>query len=163
MFSSQGARQLGLITIVPNFESDVPEASDSSEDDECPPPLPPPRTESLAKKESEDEEEVLEAWSGKKVVITDAEPYNSVYSNHKPLSNGAVNGDTDVSGASSNSSSVSAEASPNKCILTSGKLEQRKRWVIMFCCEVANKTCIPGKWSCEGGRRRKRKYLQRIR
>lgn len=123
----EGARQLGLITIVPNFESDVPEASDSSEDDECPPPLPPPRTESLVKKESEDEEEVLEAWSGKKVVITDAEPYNSVYSNHKPLSNGAVNGDTDVSGASSNSSSVSAEASPNKCILTSGKLEERKR------------------------------------
>ena len=55
MISSQGARQLGLITMVPSFESDVAEASDSSEDDECPPPLPPPRMESLKKNDSEEE------------------------------------------------------------------------------------------------------------
>merc|ERR1719277_2689347 len=46
----EGARQLGLITIVPSLESDVTEASDSSDEDDCPPPLPPPRTESLKKK-----------------------------------------------------------------------------------------------------------------
>ena len=130
--SSQGARQLGLITMVPSFESDVAEASDSSEDDECPPPLPPPRTESLKKNDSEEEAtnnvEVVEV-ADKKVVITDAEPYNSIYSNkNKPLTNGAVNGDMEA-GSSSNSSSGSAEASPNKCILTSNKLEERKRWV----------------------------------
>ena len=78
----QGARQLGLITIVPSLESDVTEASDSSEEDDCPPPLPPPRTESLKKKSSEDddddEDEVVEVSAGK-ILITDAEPYNSVY------------------------------------------------------------------------------------
>ena len=118
--------------MVPSFESDVAEASDSSEDDECPPPLPPPRTESLKKNDSEEEAtnnvEVVEV-ADKKVVITDAEPYNSIYSNkNKPLTNGAVNGDMEA-GSSSNSSSGSAEASPNKCILTSNKLEERKRWV----------------------------------
>ena len=72
--------------------------------------------------------EVVEV-ADKKVVITDAEPYNSIYSNkNKPLTNGAVNGDMEAS-SSSNSSSGSAEASPNKCILTSNKLEERKRWV----------------------------------
>ena len=78
----QGARQLGLITIVPSLESDVTEASDSSDEDDCPPPLPPPRTESLKKKSSEDddddEDEVVEVSAGK-ILITDAEPYNSVY------------------------------------------------------------------------------------
>ena len=118
--------------MVPSFESDVAEASDSSEDDECPPPLPPPRTESLKKNDSEEEAannvEVVEV-ADKKVVITDAEPYNSIYSSkNKPLTNGAMNGDMEA-GSSSNSSSGSAEASPNKCILTSNKLEERKRWV----------------------------------
>ena len=113
--------------MVPSFESDVAEASDSSEDDECPPPLPPPRTESLKKNDSEEEAtnnvEVVEV-ADKKVVITDAEPYNSIYSNkNKPLTNGAVNGDMEA-GSSSNSSSGSAEASPNKCILTSNKLSR---------------------------------------
>jgi len=126
----EGARQLGLITMVPSFESDVAEASDSSEDDECPPPLPPPRMESLKKNDSEEEAsnnvEVVEV-ADKKVVITDAEPYNSIYtSKNKPLTNGALNGDMEA-GSSSNSSSGSAEASPNKCILTSNKLEERKR------------------------------------
>ena len=76
----QGARQLGLITIVPSLESDVTEASDSSEEDDCPPPLPPPRTESLKKKSSEDDDDDDEdEVSAGKILITDAEPYNSVY------------------------------------------------------------------------------------
>merc|ERR1711874_385950 len=54
----------------------------------------------------------------KKVVITDAEPYNSLYS--RPVSNGGL-----VTGSSTESSSENN--SPNKCILTSGKLEKRKR------------------------------------
>ena len=151
--------------MIPSFESDAAEASDSSEDDECPPPLPPPRTESLKKNDSEEEAndnvEVVEV-ADKKVVITDAEPYNSIYSSkNKPLTNGAVNGDMEA-GSSSNSSSGSAEASPNKCILTSNKLEERKRWVECVESECLKLFCLV-KWSCEGERRKKRKYLQRIR
>ena len=121
LFSFQGARQLGLITMVTSFESDAAEASDSSEDDECPPPLPPPRTESLKKNDSEEEAndnvEVVEV-ADKKVVITDAEPYNSVYS--RPVTNGGLT-------AASSTESSSENNSPSKCILTSGKLEEKKR------------------------------------
>ena len=54
----------------------------------------------------------------KKVVITDAEPYSSLYS--RPLTNGGL-----LPGSSTESSSENN--SPNKCILTSGKLEEKKR------------------------------------
>jgi len=123
----EGARQLGLITIVPAFEAVVDEASDSSDDDEVPPPLPPPRTESLKKKPSEEEDDTVEVveLADKKITISDAEPYNSVYNNFsKPVINGNTNG---VEDSSCNSSNSSTDASPNKCILTSDKLEEKKR------------------------------------
>jgi len=132
----EGARQLGLITIVPSLESDVTEASDSSDEDDCPPPLPPPRTESLKKKSSEDddddEDEVVEVSAGK-ILITDAEPYNSVYTTGarsqptKLTNGGCVDTEAAAVSSGSGSSSGSADASPSKCILTSNKLEERKR------------------------------------
>ena len=116
----QGARQLDLITLVPNLEPAVSEVSGSSDDEEVPPPLPPPRTESLKKRSSEEGSEPGDVVrvEDKKVVITDAEPYNSLYS--RPVSNGGL-----ATGSSTESSSENN--SPNKCILTSGKLEEKKR------------------------------------
>ena len=102
----QGARQLGLISLVPDLEPSVAEVSGSSDDEDVPPPLPPPRTESLRKKSSE------ESCEPEKVVMTEAEPYC-----------GASNGRL-VTGSSSDTNS---DHSPNKCILTSGKLEEKKR------------------------------------
>ena len=115
----QGARQLDLISLVPNLEPAVSEVSGSSDDEDVPPPLPPPRTESLKKRSNEDVSEAGEVvrLEDRKVVITDAEPYISLYS--RPLTNGAL-----VPASSTDSSS---ENSPNKCILTSGKLEEKKR------------------------------------
>ena len=120
----QGARQLDLISLVPNLEPAVSEVSGSSDDEDVPPPLPPPRTESLKKRSSEDDSEAGEvARAGerledKKVVITDAEPYSSLYS--RPLTNGGLQPGSSTESSSENSS-------PNKCILTSGKLEEKKR------------------------------------
>lgn len=92
------------------------EVSGSSDEEDVPPPLPPPRTESL-RRSAEDGEE---AGDGLKEVT---EPYNSAY--RQPLGNGSVKGKESVTGSSTDSSSV--ENSPNKCILTSGKLEEKKR------------------------------------
>jgi len=132
----EGARQLGLISLVPSFEAVVPDASDSSDEDESPPPLPPRRTESLMKKSSEEDDEVVEVVEveNKKIIIADAEPYNSIYNSvlKQPLVNGNINGvEADGSASSSGSSAVStnssSETSPNKCILTNNKLEEKKR------------------------------------
>lgn len=116
----EGARQLDLISLVPNLEPAVSEVSCSSDDEEVPPPLPPPRTESLKKRSSEEGSEPGEEarLEDKKVVITDAEPYNSLYC--RPVSNGGL-----VTTSSTESSSENN--SPTKCILTSGKLEEKKR------------------------------------
>ena len=133
----QGARQLGLISLVPSFEAVVPDASDSSDEDESPPPLPPRRIESLMKKSSEEDDEVVEVVEveNKKIIIADAEPYNSIYNSvlKQPLVNGNINGvEADGSASSSGSSAVStnssSETSPNKCILTNNKLEEKKRY-----------------------------------
>ena len=114
----QGARQLGLISLVPTFDSPVTEASDSSDEDDAPPPLPPPRTESLLPdKAVENGDHVM--IGSKMITINDCEPLNSL-SNHV---NGDLNG---VSGSGSGSSS-SSEHSPSKCILTNNKLEEKKR------------------------------------
>ena len=115
----QGARQLDLISLVPHLEPAVSEVSGSSDDEDVPPPLPPPRTESLKKRSSEDVSEAgdLVGPEDKKVVITDAEPYSSLYS--RPLTNGGL--------LQASSTDSSSENSPNKCILTSGKLEEKKR------------------------------------
>merc|ERR1711862_1039349 len=92
----EGARQLGLISLVPSFEAVVPDASDSSDEEESPPPLPPRRTESLMKKSSEEDDEVVEVVEveNKKIIIADAEPYNSIYNSvlKQPLVNGNING-----------------------------------------------------------------------
>ena len=128
---------MGLITLVPSFEAVVPDASDSSDEDESPPPLPPRRTESLMKKSSEEDDEVVEVVEieNKKIIIADAEPYNSIYNSvpKQPLVNGNLNGvEADGSGSSSGSSvgstNTSSETSPNKCILTNNKLEEKKRF-----------------------------------
>jgi len=138
----EGARQLGLINSVPTFETPVQEASDSSSEDEIPPPLPPPRTESLKKSGSQEEEMVIPKaevvqLQDREVVIMDSEPFNSPEQfNSIPtkLETKMVNGvstavedsmATNSSSGSNHSSSV--EHSPNKCILTNNKLEERKR------------------------------------
>lgn len=112
----EGARQLGLINLVPSLETDVAEVSGSSDEEDVPPPLPPPRTESL-RRPAEDGEETGDG--GKE----ETEPYNSAY--RQPLGNGSLQSRESVTGSSTESSSV--ENSPNKCILTSGKLEEKKR------------------------------------
>ena len=94
---------------MPSLEAEVAEVSGSSDEEDVPPPLPPPRTESLRRTPSEDSEE--------------AEPYNSAY--RQPLGNGSLPGREVATGSSTDSSSV--DNSPHKCILTSGKLEEKKR------------------------------------
>ena len=102
----QGARQLDLISLVPSLEAAVAEASGSSEDEDVPPPLPPPRTESLRRPASEDRE----------------------LAGHVKLEEAlAANGRVQGTASSSSTDSSSVENSPNKCILTSGKLEEKKR------------------------------------
>jgi len=139
----EGARQLGLINSVPTFETPVQEASDSSSEDDIPPPLPPPRTESLKKGGSQEEEVVVISKSevvhlqDKDVLIMDSEPFNSTEQFHSiptKLETKMVNGvttmveDTLTANSSSGSNhSSSVEHSPNKCILTNNKLEERKR------------------------------------
>ena len=81
------------------------EASGSSEDEDVPPPLPPPRTESLRRPASEDREAGL-------VKLEDVL---------------AANGRVQGTASSSSTDSSSVENSPHKCILTSGKLEEKKR------------------------------------
>jgi len=105
----EGARQLGLISLVPALEPALAEMSGSSDDEDVPPPLPPPRTESLKTRQSEESEETGEVLS--------------VYS--RPVGNGSVAGLDKVTGSSTDTNS--SENSPNKCILTSGKLEEKKR------------------------------------
>ena len=112
----QGARQCGLISLVPTFDSPVTEASDSSDEDDAPPPLPPPRTESLLPdKVVENGDHVM--IGSKLITINDCEPLNSLSKD--------VNGD--MNGVSGSSSSSSSEQSPSKCILTNNKLEEKKR------------------------------------
>ena len=140
----QGARQLGLINSVPTFESPVQEASDSSSEDDIPPPLPPPRTESLKKNGSQEEEEAVVISKSeivhlqdREVLIMDSEPFNSTEQFHTiptKLETKMVNGvtmmveDSLITNSSSGSNhSSSVEHSPNKCILTNNKLEERKR------------------------------------
>ena len=101
---------------MPSLETDVAEVSGSSDEEDVPPPLPPPRTESLRRPAEEGEET---GDGGKEVT----EPYNSAY--RQPLGNGSLQSRESVTGSSTESSSV--ENSPNKCILTSGKLEEKKR------------------------------------
>lgn len=122
-----GARQLGLVSCVPEYTSPVAEASDSESEEEVPPPLPPPRTESLKK-------EVVTVGDVS-VLLTDAEPYSSA-SPHNSLPAKLLNGHGDEepgsssSGSNSGGSSIassSADQSPNKIILTEHKLEERKR------------------------------------
>ena len=120
----QGARGRGLITLVPELESPVAEASDSSDDDECPPPLPPPRTESLNPGAVENGEESEEVRLGARMItITDAEPLNTLHNSSK------MNGDLTPGDSVSSSSS---DNSPSKCILTNNKLEEKKRFLILF-------------------------------
>jgi len=115
----EGARGRGLITLVPELESPVAEASDSSDDDECPPPLPPPRTESLNPGAVENGEESEEVRLGARMItITDAEPLNTLHNSSK------MNGDLTPGDSVSSSSS---DNSPSKCILTNNKLEEKKR------------------------------------
>jgi len=132
----EGARQLGLINSVPTFDTPIVEASDSSSEEDIPPPLPPPRTESL-KKNSQEVIEVVQL-ADRKVVITDSEPFLSTDQfNNIPdkleakLVNGNIVAESDGghtgSGHSSGSGNSSAEQSPNKCILNTNKLEERKR------------------------------------
>ena len=89
------------------------------------------------KKSSEEGDEVVEVVEveNKKIIIADAEPYNSIYNSvlKQPLVNGNINGvEADGSASSSGSSAVStnssSETSPNKCILTNNKLEEKKRY-----------------------------------
>lgn len=128
----EGARQMGLVTNVPDLEQEVEEAESSSEDSEedIPPPLPPPRTESL-KKETEDSEEgemVSKATLLDTELSTASEQFNGLPSKlETQLVNGlaAANGVTEEETVTS--SGVSADQSPSKCILTNDKLEERKR------------------------------------
>lgn len=137
----EGARQLGLVDSVPQYETPVAEASDSESEEDVPPPLPPPRTESL-KKEAE-----VVAVGQTAVLLTDAEPYNPAQPHNdlpgklESLLNGhgeaeemvtcsSVSGSGGESGGSSGCSatmSTPADQSPNKIILTEHKLEERKR------------------------------------
>jgi len=139
----EGAKQLGLIDSIPDYEAPVAEASDSDSEEEVPPPLPPPRTESLKK------EVVMVGDSA--VTITDAEPFNSTESkfNQQAEENytsmpsklpaqmnghgeelegsGGESGSSTTSSLLSSSTDQSADQSPNKIILTEQKLEERKR------------------------------------
>jgi len=137
----EGAKQLGLVDSVPDYEAPVAEASDSDSEEEVPPPLPPPRTESLKK------EVVLVGEN--EVTITDAEPFNSADSNQaeekftsmpsklptqvngyhgeEAESHGPDSGSSTTSSLISSSTDQSADHSPNKIILTEQKLEERKR------------------------------------
>jgi len=137
----EGARQLGLVDSVPQYETPVVEASDSESEEDVPPPLPPPRTESLKK-----EVEVV-ALGQTNVLVTDAEPYNPAQPHNElpgkleSLLNGdgdteemmtssSVSGSGGESGSSSGGSNAMctpADQSPNKIILTEHKLEERKR------------------------------------
>lgn len=139
----EGARQLGLITSVPTIDTPIMEASDSSSEEDIPPPLPPPRTESLKKTNSQEEEIVkseVEQLQEKNIIITNSELFNSPnHFNSIPekleakLINGSIKNEEDsevlgntCSSSGSNTNS-SADNSPNKCILTNNKLEERKR------------------------------------
>jgi len=140
----EGAKQLGLIDSIPEYEAPVAEASDSDSEEEVPPPLPPPRTESLKK-------EVVMVGDSP-VTITDAEPFNSTDSKFNQQaeenftsmpsklpaqmnghgeelegSGGESGSSTTSSVLSSSSTDQSADQSPNKIILTEQKLEERKR------------------------------------
>eukprot|EP00092_Neocalanus_flemingeri_P059954 GFUD01071809.1.p1 GENE.GFUD01071809.1~~GFUD01071809.1.p1 ORF type:complete len:484 (-),score=133.90 GFUD01071809.1:1223-2674(-) len=143
----EGARQLGLVNSQPTTDTLIAEASDSSSEEDIPPPLPPPRTESLKKSGSEEETAVLVPQpevvqlQDRQVLITDSEPFiGTEQFNNLPVKlktglgngNAVVEEDSGNSGTSGNSSSgsnnsSSAEHSPSKCILTSNKLEERKR------------------------------------
>ena len=138
----QGARQLGLINSVPTFETPVQEAADSSSENKIPPPLLPPRTESLKKGGSQEEEVVIpKAEVGqlqdKEVIIINNEPSKSQEQfNSIPIKidmkmvNGvstAVEDSMATNSSSGSNHSSSVEHSPNKCILTNNKLEERKR------------------------------------
>jgi hypothetical protein len=136
MLLPQGAKQLGLVENIPDYEVPVAEASDSESEDDVPPPLPPPRTESLKK-------EVVAVGDGVSVILADAEPFQPT--NHLPVklvsltnghseceeagSGGSVPGSGGESGGSgvSTAFSSSADQSPAKIILTEQKLEERKR------------------------------------
>lgn len=142
----EGARQLGLINSVPAFETPIVEASDSSSEEDIPPPLPPPRTESLKKGASQEEEEVVVSKSevvqlqDREVIITDSEPFicteqfNNIPAKlETKLVNGSamVEEDSVITKSGNNTSgsnnTSSTDNSPNKCILTNNKLEERKR------------------------------------
>jgi len=113
----EGARQLGLISLAPPYSTEVAvsECSETESEEDAPPPLPPPRTESLRRNSSQDlqqqQDEVVVNGEAGVAVGTAAEA-------------GAGAGAGRDSGTSSGSS---AEHSPNKCILTSNKLEERKK------------------------------------
>jgi len=134
----EGARQMKLISNVPELEQ-VPEVNSSSDEseDDVPPPLPPPRTESLKK-----ESDALEALQNS-VSADEMCQFNGIPSALPETlqQNGLLNSDLEddleteqVKPAVSNpgikalaTNENSTDNSPSKCILTNDKLEEKKR------------------------------------